>query len=112
MAKHHRAGHDTATSTASGEVVPFPLSRYATKVRKVASQYGRALLVEGSAMDRCRAISLWRDINGTLVWPLRDAGIPNHVIAQELDGFAQAVERELGRRAWMEASGLNPDDAA
>lgn len=112
MAKQHMARHDKATSPARGSVVPFPLSRYVAKIRAVASQHGRALLVEGSAMDRCRAISLWRDINGTLVWPLRDAGIPDHIITQELDAFAQAVERELGRRAWMEASGLNPDDAA
>lgn len=112
MAKQHIARHDKATSSARGNVVPFPLSRYAAKVRAVASQHGRALLVEGSTTEKCNALILWREINGTLVWPLRDAGIPGHIITRELDAFAQAVERELGRLAWMEACGLNPDDAA
>lgn len=101
--------HHTATA---GIVVPFPLSRYAAKVREVARKHGRALLMEGSATDKCHALNLWRDINGPLLQPLKGAGIRDAVIMRELDGFAQAVERELGRRAWMEASGLNPDDAA
>ncbi|UIK05028.1 DUF6074 family protein [Neorhizobium galegae] len=86
------------------QMIAFPLSRRIGKVRRVAEVFARKT-------GRERA-SYWKSQVATLWDQLHQVGFADDEISELMDGFRDAVESEINRRAYEGRSDTNPKGAA